>query len=419
MRTERPRGGEVELVPPHVEQARRTLWTGLLVFRWAFYVLMVFNAITLIARFNRSIPSDALTWLGVVVAGAWTVWLTIDAHQERPETPYVDVVIAVGLILASSFVVPQGAVTGRKLFYAVAYPSNAALLCGAARGPVGGLSAGLVLSIALVIGRPLNGIDLLDTDELLSLANGCVYYLAAGAATGVFSMLFSRWAAEFRTMAERSFRDHERATKLAERQSLAREIHDSVLQGLAQIVRLGSRMIDQDVITRHDVQRITDMAREEERALRDLVMREPEDAPEGYVSFRERLAQMAAATAGIPVTVSAAGSVSLPIHHADELASAVAQALDNVMKHAGATRAAVFLDADAEDVIVSVRDNGTGFVYEEAALEAAGKAGILKSMKGRVADLGGRMRIESMPGLGTEIEFRVPIPPPLSEGGRA
>ena len=38
-------GGEMELVPPQVERARRTLWIGLLVFRWAFFVWMVGLAI--------------------------------------------------------------------------------------------------------------------------------------------------------------------------------------------------------------------------------------------------------------------------------------------------------------------------------------------------------------------------------------
>jgi signal transduction histidine kinase len=68
----------------------------------------------------------------------------------------------------------------------------------------------------------------------------------------------------------------------------------------------------------------------------------------------------------------------------------------------------VFADVEDSWVIVSVRDNGTGFVYEERDLRAAGKAGLLKSMKGRVEDLGGRMRVRTAPGAGTEVEFRVP-----------
>lgn len=403
----------MELVPPQVDAARRTLWTGLLVFRWVFYAWMVVAATALVMRFDRSPWSDTLSLLGVIATGVWTVWLSVDAHQERRETPYVDLALAVALILVSSLVVPSGQVV-ESTFYAVAYPSNAALLWGAAKGPVGGLFAGVVLSAALVIGRPLNGVDLASSDAVLSLVNGCVYYLAAGAATGVFSLLFTRWAAEFQRLEGEAIRDRERAAKLAERRALEREIHDSVLHELASIVGRGQRLIDEDAVSTDGLAKLLDHVRRQHRALQALVTREPEEPPEGYVVFGERLERIAADVDELAVTVSVAtaagASVRLPVHHADELAAAVEQALDNVVKHACATQATVFLDVGDDEVIVSIRDNGTGFVYEEAALAAAGKAGILRSMKGRMADLGGRMRIQSRPDLGTEVEFRIPAP---------
>ena len=412
-------GSEMELVPPQVERARRTLWIGLLVFRWAFFVWMVGLAIAAPAAFDHAFEPMALVLLALTATGAWTLWLTVDDHQERSETPYVDLALAVGLILVSSLVVLPGEVSAGKMpFFAVAYPSNAALLWGAAKGPKGGVFAGLALSLALVLARPLNEVDLTDASEVFAVINGAVYYVAAGTATGVFSLLFARWAVEFRTLTENSFRIRERATKVAERESIAREIHDSVLHALLLIIRRGAQLIDQNAVSVQDVQKLTDMAREQERALRAFVVRAPEEIPEGQVSMRERLERVASGIDGVPVAVSAAVGVSLPAHHAEEIAAAVEQALDNVVKHSGATRAAVFLDAGDDDVIVSVRDNGVGFVYEESSLTAAGKAGILGSMKGRVADLGGRMRIETVPGLGTEVEFRVPVPGPTREEER-
>jgi signal transduction histidine kinase len=59
-------------------------------------------------------------------------------------------------------------------------------------------------------------------------------------------------------------------------------------------------------------------------------------------------------------------------------------------------------------VTVSVRDDGVGFVYDEEQLSRDGKAGMLKSMKGRAEELGGRMTVDTRPGKGTEIEFKVP-----------
>jgi signal transduction histidine kinase len=69
----------------------------------------------------------------------------------------------------------------------------------------------------------------------------------------------------------------------------------------------------------------------------------------------------------------------------------------------------VFAEAEHGWVTISLRDDGRGFDYDEDRLRADGKVGMLKSMKGRVEELGGRMRVETAPGEGTEIEFRVPV----------
>jgi signal transduction histidine kinase len=58
--------------------------------------------------------------------------------------------------------------------------------------------------------------------------------------------------------------------------------------------------------------------------------------------------------------------------------------------------------------VVTIRDDGKGFEFDEASLRASNKVGMLKSMKGRIVDLGGTMTVNSAPGRGTEIEFRVP-----------
>jgi signal transduction histidine kinase len=410
--------GAMEFVPPQVEQARRTLWTGLLVFRWAFYAWMIVATGALLVKFDRPIASDAFALGGVTGVGAWNVWLTLHDHQQRPETPYVDLVVAVALILASSFVVPSGEIIGTAPFYAVAYPSNAALLWGATKGPAGGLFAGAVLSAALVLGRLLNGVDPTDdVDRIFSIVNGSVYYLAAGAATGVFSLLFTRWAAEFRSLAEESLRARERAARLAERESIARRLHDSVLAALNVIMLRGTRLMQGPSVSAADVGDLVDIAREQERALREFVTSQPEEVPEGKVSLRDRLELIAALVADPKVAVSSAGQIWLGYGVADEIAAAVQQALDNAVRHSGATRVNIFLDAVDDGIVVSVRDDGIGFVYDEAALAAAGKLGVLKSMKGRIADLGGSTRIESAPGLGTEIEFRVPVWPATEEEG--
>jgi len=108
------------------------------------------------------------------------------------------------------------------------------------------------------------------------------------------------------------------------------------------------------------------------------------------------------------VTVGATGALWLPARHVEELAAAVHQALDNVVEHADATRAALFAEDDGGAVVVTVRDDGRGFSYDERRLLAEGKIGLAKSVKGRVEELGGTMTVTSRPGAGTEVELRVP-----------
>jgi signal transduction histidine kinase len=69
----------------------------------------------------------------------------------------------------------------------------------------------------------------------------------------------------------------------------------------------------------------------------------------------------------------------------------------------------VFAEEDARAVVVTVRDAGRGFTYDERRLLAEGKIGLAKSIKGRVEQLGGTMAVTSRPGAGTEVELRVPI----------
>ncbi|HET9556039.1 MAG TPA: ATP-binding protein [Actinomycetota bacterium] len=77
-------------------------------------------------------------------------------------------------------------------------------------------------------------------------------------------------------------------------------------------------------------------------------------------------------------------------------------------RHAGASRVALFAEEDDGTVVLTVRDDGRGFTYDERRLLAEGKIGLAKSVKGRVEQLGGSMLVTSRPGTGTEIELRVP-----------
>ena len=89
------------------------------------------------------------------------------------------------------------------------------------------------------------------------------------------------------------------------------------------------------------------------------------------------------------------------------------EALNNISKHAHASRADVVLAAGAGQVVLVVEDDGIGFdpATEEAAAGSIGLAG----MRERAALVGATLQIESSPGKGTSIFLRRTIPPPAEE----
>jgi signal transduction histidine kinase len=150
------------------------------------------------------------------------------------------------------------------------------------------------------------------------------------------------------------------------------------------------------------------VAADEERALRALLQQRPEDAPDGTLPLRTVLQAAAFGVTGVEVNVSTVDPVWLPAGGAEEVSAAIRQALDNVVEHAAASTATVFGERDGDAISITVRDDGTGFELDEERLAADGKLGITRSMRGRIEQVGGTMRIRSAPGRGTEVEFRIP-----------
>jgi signal transduction histidine kinase len=401
------------------ERGRAVLSLGILAFRWVSLGWMVVLALTA-GELRRPVLAVAII-AGVAV---WTGWLTVARPPPTGAVLAADLVLGVGLNLVAGLVMPAGTV-GERPYFAAGYPVAAAVTWGSARGVGGGIAAGLVLGASLVAGQVANGIDLAGSEPaaLLDLAGGTLNFVLAGGAVGLVARLLERSAEQLRQATEETIRARERAARLAERESLARQIHDSVLQALALVHKRGRELAAAGPVPADQVAGLAEMAAGQERALRSLILREPEDelTPAGAASLRSALESLATAERSLPVTVGATGALWLPARHVEELAAAVRQALDNVVEHAGATRVAVFAEEDAGAVVVTVRDDGRGFRYDERQLLAEGKIGLAKSIKGRTEQLGGTMAVTSRPGAGTEVELRVPAPratPATREDGR-
>ncbi|MFK0153896.1 MacS family sensor histidine kinase [Streptomyces sp. NPDC090493] len=203
-----------------------------------------------------------------------------------------------------------------------------------------------------------------------------------------------------------------------ERERLARDIHDGVLQVLAMVQRRGADLGG-------DAAELGRLAGEQEAALRTLVsgglvppsrlsedeaavvrlVEEPETG--GPVDLRTLLSRYA----GSRVSLAEPGApVELPPGAARELAAAVGAALDNVRRHAGeAARAWILVEDEPGEVVVTVRDDGPGIPEGRLAqAEGEGRLGVAQSIRGRLRDLGGSAELFSTPGQGTEVELKVP-----------
>jgi len=271
--------------------------------------------------------------------------------------------------------------------------------------------AGPVLAWAVQYGRRagviaaliISGCDFVLRSEAITVVlNGVVLLLLAGVVVGHVARL----AAEVETE-----RQHVIQVEAAsrERERLARDIHDSVLQVLALVQRRGAE-------AGGEAAELGRLAGQQEAALRNLVGGNlvggalsggRAASASGDVDLRALVlpAQSEQITVSVP-----AHPVRLKKNAADELASAVRAALDNVRRHGGEqARAWVLVEDEQALVTVTIRDDGPGIPdgrLAEAA--AAGRLGVSHSICGRLRDLGGSATIRSVPGEGTEVELRLP-----------
>jgi signal transduction histidine kinase len=408
-------------VPSEAERGRAVLQLGILAFRWVSLAWMAVLALT--AGELRRPALAAGTIVGLTV---WTAWLTVARPGSSWPVLAADLGLAVALNLVAGLVMPSSTV-GERPYFAAGYPVAAAVTWGAAWGVPGGVAAGLVLGASLAAGQLANGIDLAGEEPavLLDLAGGVLNFVLAGGAVGLVARLLERSANQLRLATDETIRARERAARLAERESLARQIHDSVLQALTLVHKRGRELAAGGPAPPDQVAGLAEMAAGQERALRALILRDPDDdnlpggaqgrlpggargRPTGAASLRAALEAVAGAERSLPVTAGATGPLWLPARQVEELAAAVRQAVDNVVEHAGASRVALFAEEDAGLVVVTVRDDGCGFEYDERRLAEQGKIGLAKSIKGRVEQLGGSLRVHSRPGAGTEVELRIP-----------
>ncbi|WP_329177992.1 sensor histidine kinase [Streptomyces sp. NBC_01477] len=211
---------------------------------------------------------------------------------------------------------------------------------------------------------------------------------------------------------------------LDERQRMAREIHDTLAQGLIGIVtqlqaaeQAGG---DRDRWRQHFAA-ATGMAREslaEARRSVDALRPRPLETA-GLGEALAGIADRWSALHGVTVRVSTTGTAR-PMRPEAELAllRAAQEALANVARHARAGAVALTLGYLDHEVTMDVRDDGRGFEAAPARVPARATAGAgpagggggfgLEAMRERIEALSGTLQVRSEPGSGTTVSARVP-----------
>jgi signal transduction histidine kinase len=217
---------------------------------------------------------------------------------------------------------------------------------------------------------------------------------------------------ETQLLAEQVRRRAQEAAVLEERSRLARDLHDSVSQQLfsmtltAQAAR--TQMEKNPTRAAEQLERLQETAAAALAEMRALIfqLRPPALSDQGLVAALQQHIAALSRREGLHVKLHVVGEEQ-HAHGSEQALFRIAQeALNNVLKHAGTCHVEIQLALAAEQVSLTIRDNGLGF--QLGAESSDGRHLGLVSMRERALELGGRFSVDSQPGQGTIIIVSVP-----------
>jgi signal transduction histidine kinase len=359
------------------------LWRGVVVFR----AITAAFAIAAITVHHHGFARPGLGWAVLAGIAVWTV-LTCLAYSDdgtrRIHVIMIDLLVTLALMGSSALVLSTEQLTEvaqRTPLLTTVWASGPVVAAAVHAGRVVGALFGVAVSVVDVWVRGFFSIDL-ARDTILLVGTGFVLGLAATAARRATEQLRRSARAEAAT---------------AERERLARSIHDSVVQVLARVRARGGQLDG-------EAGELARLAGEQEIALRCLF-----SAPQGATGEQD-LAGALHQLAGPRVEVSVpATAVPLPAADVDELMAVTREALVNTVRHGGPeAKSWVLVEDLGEEVVLTVRDDGPGVGNGQLADALSdGRMGVSRSIRGRVADLGGTLTLDTGPGRGTEWEVRL------------
>lgn len=196
-------------------------------------------------------------------------------------------------------------------------------------------------------------------------------------------------------------------TLTTERQRMARELHDTLAQGLVglkmQLETIDALLEWQDMdqargIVQQSMQRVRSALANARAAITDLRTESGGDLSAAIVAEAAHFAQMT----GVPCSCSL--NVPLPDRHLEQVVRLVSEALTNISRHAHATRAWIRSSSDPSNILLEIGDNGVGFDPEQVGSGHYGLAGLRE----RAHCIGGQLHLSSERQVGTKLVLCLP-----------
>ncbi|GLZ78669.1 hypothetical protein Afil01_34760 [Actinorhabdospora filicis] len=209
----------------------------------------------------------------------------------------------------------------------------------------------------------------------------------------------------------RLYESAEQLSALRERARLARDLHDAVAQKLFSLrltAHAAGALIDGDpAMARQRITEVADLAGQALGELRGVIgeIAPPDLAADGLVVTLLKEVRLLDRLHAAEVRVHAGvGASGLPAAAETVVLRIAQEALHNALRHSGATRVDLTMDAEDGAFLLRVADDGRGFDTRADATHGLG----LQSMSVRATELGGRLDVRTAPGGGTVITLAVP-----------
>jgi ligand-binding sensor domain-containing protein/signal transduction histidine kinase len=201
---------------------------------------------------------------------------------------------------------------------------------------------------------------------------------------------------------------------LDERGRLAREMHDTVIQGCASvsalIEALSSLLKREDQLTQNLIEHARTQLRTTIDEAREAVwnLRRNKASESSFATALQGMAEQIAREFSIPVTCELAGRPFVLNQYAThELLMMVREALHNAALHAKPGKIEIRVAFARNDLTLEVRDDGLGFDPARVGTHQDHHYGLV-GMRERVQSVGGRFKLESAAGKGTEVQIQIP-----------